>query len=79
MPMNEIRAMARAGMTPMEILVASTSSAARVCAMEGTIGTLAVGLQADVLVVDGNPLDDLEVLDDTLLVFHRGVLVEDLR
>jgi len=79
MPMNEIRTMHEVGMTPMEIIVASTSSAARVCRMEDRIGTLAAGMQADVLVVNGNPIEDLEALDEPILVFHRGVLVDDFR
>ncbi|MCK5247088.1 amidohydrolase family protein, partial [Candidatus Bipolaricaulota bacterium] len=79
MPMNEIRAMETAGMTPMEIIVASTSSAARVCQIDATLGVLRAGMQADILVVAGNPLEDLEVLDDALLVYHRGVLVRDSR
>ena len=77
MPMDEIRALAQAGMTPMEILVASTQNAARVLRRETTLGTLEAGKQADVLVVRGDPLADLEALTDPLLVIHKGVVIRD--
>ncbi|MFE2968460.1 amidohydrolase family protein [Streptomyces sp. NPDC059340] len=47
---------------PADILRAATTTAARLLRMEGEIGTLAVGACADLLVVDGNPLDDIRVL-----------------
>jgi imidazolonepropionase-like amidohydrolase len=47
---------------PADILRAATTTAARLLRMEGEIGTLAVGAHADLLVVDGDPLDDIRVL-----------------
>lgn len=41
---------------------AATVDAARVLRMEGEIGTIAAGAYADLVVVDGNPLQDLELL-----------------
>jgi imidazolonepropionase-like amidohydrolase len=75
MPMDEIRSLAEAKMTAMEILVAATRKGARVLRRGATLGTLEAGKQADVLVVRGDPLGDLEVLDDPLLVLHRGVVI----
>jgi imidazolonepropionase-like amidohydrolase len=63
-PVTEMRLMHTAGMTPMQIIVASTRDAARVCGLPGH-GVLAAGKAADVLVVDGNPLDNLEALRRT--------------
>lgn len=45
-----------------DIIRAATITAARLLNLEGTIGTLAVGAEADLLVLDGNPLEDLSVL-----------------
>jgi imidazolonepropionase-like amidohydrolase len=45
-----------------EIIASATRIAARLCMMEGEIGVLAPGAFADLLVVDGNPLDNLDVL-----------------
>jgi imidazolonepropionase-like amidohydrolase len=79
MPMSEIRAMRKAGMTPMQIIVAATRDAARVCRQEATLGTLEAGKLADVLVVDGDPLQDLESLARVRMVIHHGVVIRDER
>lgn len=77
MPMWEIRAMRRVGMTPMEIIVASTFNAAWVCQIDHAVGSLAEGMIADILVVRGNPLDTIDALNRTLWVLKRGLLVVD--
>lgn len=45
-----------------EVISSATSIAAKVCRMEGLIGTVAAGAYADLIVVDGNPLSDLSLL-----------------
>lgn len=51
------------GMSPMEVIVASTSRAAE-CIERPELGALTPGKIADVLVVDGDPLDDIRVLQN---------------
>jgi imidazolonepropionase-like amidohydrolase len=75
MPLREIQSMARAGMTPLQIIVAATRDAAIVCDREGSLGTLEVGKIADVLVVAGDPLSDLTALDEAQVVVHLGVVI----
>jgi imidazolonepropionase-like amidohydrolase len=75
MPMHEIRRMHEAGMTPMQIVVAATRTAARTCGLEGTLGTIGPGKIADILVVNGDPLSDLEALTRVRLVVHDGVVI----
>lgn len=75
MPMEEIEWMRDAGMTPMQIIVAATRDAAYVCDREGSLGTLETGKVADVLVVDGNPLEDLQALTNVRLVIREGVII----
>jgi imidazolonepropionase-like amidohydrolase len=77
MPMREIEMLQTAGMTPMEIIVAATLNAAHVCNREDTLGTLEVGKIADVLVIQGDPLVDLQALKDVLLVIHQGVIIRE--
>ena len=77
MPMREIEMMHAAGMSPMEIIVAATRNAAHVCNLEDTLGTLEVGKRADILVVNGDPLVDLQTLADVLLVIHQGRIIRD--
>jgi imidazolonepropionase-like amidohydrolase len=75
MPMHEIECLAGAGMTAMQIIVASTRNAARVCGLGSELGTLEVGKTADVLVVNGNPLASLAVLASPRLVIHFGEII----
>jgi imidazolonepropionase-like amidohydrolase len=77
MPIREIEMMQTAGMSPMEIIVAATRNAAFVCNREDTLGTLEVGKIADVLVVNGDPLENLQALKDVRLVIHQGVIIRD--
>ena len=77
MPLNEIRAMHGAGLTPMQIIVAATRDAARVCRLDAVLGTLQPGKIADVLVVDGDPLQNLQALADVRMVIHRGQIIRD--
>jgi imidazolonepropionase-like amidohydrolase len=77
MPIKEILMMQEAGMTPMQIIEASTRHAARVCRLEKELGTLQPGKRADLFVVDGNPLEDLEALTKIRLVVHDGVIIRE--
>lgn len=52
------------GFSEMDALVAGTANGAFAMRMEGEIGTLEVGRRADVLVVDGDPLQDIKILQD---------------
>ncbi len=76
-PTYEFDQMAETGMDPMDLIVASTRNAAHVCGLEGKVGTLTPGLAADVLVVAGNPLDDIRALRNIQLVVHAGTIIRD--
>jgi imidazolonepropionase-like amidohydrolase len=49
---------------PAEVIRSATVNAARLFGMEGQIGVIAPGAHADLLIVNGNPLEDLRVLTD---------------
>ena len=52
------------GMSPMEAILASTAAAARLIGIEDQVGTIARGKEADLLLVEGNPLRNIELLRD---------------
>lgn len=67
----EIEDMVVAGMTPMQAIVAATSSAAEFLGI-GDAGTLAPGMSADFIVLNGNPLDDITNTRQIRTVVYRG-------
>ena len=73
---TDIEAHAMAGMSNMEAIVSATRDAARSCCVDSLVGTLEPGKQADVLVVDGNPLDDLSALRQIADVFLEGSRID---
>jgi imidazolonepropionase-like amidohydrolase len=75
MPTKEIAWMSEAGLTPLQIIVAATKNAARVSNVEHDLGTLEAGKIADVLIVKGDPLQDLQALSDVLYVIHNGEVI----
>jgi len=77
MPMTEIRMMVEAGMTPMQIIVAATLHGAHVSNLESQLGTLEEGKIADLFVVGGDPLADIENLQNARLVLHEGVVIRN--
>jgi imidazolonepropionase-like amidohydrolase len=60
----ELQLLVENGMTPMQAIFASTGDAARLLEMDGDIGTLEPGKYADLLVIDGDPLRDIAILDE---------------
>lgn len=76
MPIRELGWMRDAGMTPMQIIVAATKHAAHVCNMEKELGTLEPGKIADVIVVSGNPLEDILAMQNVNMVIHNGQMLE---
>ena len=76
-PMYEIEMMSQAGMSPMQVIQACTLNAAHVLRLDAEIGTLEAGKQADILVVDGNPLENLETLANVRLVIHNGAVIRN--
>jgi imidazolonepropionase-like amidohydrolase len=51
--------MVKVGLTPMEAIVAATSSSARLLRREQELGTVQTGRLADMVLLDANPLQDI--------------------
>lgn len=49
-------------LTPAEIIRSATTIGARLCRLEGEAGAIVAGASADLLVVDGDPLEDISLL-----------------
>jgi imidazolonepropionase-like amidohydrolase len=68
----ELELMAKAGLTPMQILRSATGDAARCMRVAGKIGTLERGVWADMIVLGRNPLDDIRNLRSIESVWIAG-------
>lgn len=75
MPVGEMKMLLSAGLTPMEVIEASTRHSASVCGHGDELGTLEPGKLADVIVVDGDPLEDLQAMSQVVLVIQNGEIV----
>ncbi|WP_018599610.1 amidohydrolase family protein [Mycobacterium sp. 155] len=63
------------GLSPMQAIVAGTRTSAELCGVADTLGTVEAGKTADLVVVRGNPLDDIDIVGDPaniLLVVKDG-------
>jgi imidazolonepropionase-like amidohydrolase len=69
--------MEEGGLSAMEAIVAGTKNAAECCLLGEQVGTLEAGKLADILLVDGDPLTDITVLQDLerITVYKEGALV----
>lgn len=78
LPFSEMNFMIEAGLTPMEVIMASTAYGAQVAGLGDQVGTLEVGKIADIIVVNGDPLLDFSVMQDVVIVIKGGSLVLSL-
>lgn len=79
---RELELLANLGLTAMEAIVAGTSAAAENLGRLAELGTVETGKLADLIVVDGDPLTDIRVLQSReriKLVLREGQIVVDRR
>ena len=69
---GEVMSLHSAGLTRIEAIHAGTRSPAAALGISDTIGTIEAGKAADLLVVNGDPSQDLESLRDVVAVFKAG-------
>lgn len=70
----EMQALLDAGWTPLEAIQALTLRGAELLGKQDELGTLAAGKYADVIAVQGNPLDDAAALGNVQFVMKNGVV-----
>ncbi|UYH55034.1 amidohydrolase family protein [Qipengyuania sp. SS22] len=73
---GEFALMVEQGMSHRDAFASATTNAAKVLGMEGQIGRLAPGYSADIIAVDGNPLDDTATLENVGWVMVRGRVID---
>jgi imidazolonepropionase-like amidohydrolase len=68
----------RAGMDPMRALVSANSVAAESMNLQDQIGSIAPGLEADIIAIDGNPLTDITAVRRVVFVMRNGTIYKNI-
>jgi imidazolonepropionase-like amidohydrolase len=71
---SEMVHFARLGMSPIDAIRSATTVAAALLGVEDRTGRIAVGYEADLVAVAGNPLDDIGTVRDVVVVMSNGQL-----
>ena len=77
---RELEYMVRHGLTPMQAIVAATKTSSEACRVSDRVGVIEPGKLADMLVIDGDPLADIRILQEAarlLLVMKEGTTYVD--
>jgi imidazolonepropionase-like amidohydrolase len=69
---DEVAELVQVGLAPMDAIKAATSLAARCLGIDQRTGVLKAGLEADLIVVDRDPLADVGALRDVVLIVNNG-------
>ena len=64
--------MVEAGMPPMKAIQAATIEASILLGEQNNLGTLSSGKTADIIAVDGNPLENISILEEVDFVMKEG-------
>lgn len=71
---RETELLVEAGLSELQAIQAATGNSARLCGVDGETGTLAKGMQADLLVIDGKPDAQIRDLRNVQLVMKGGAI-----
>lgn len=74
---QELEELAAAGLSNLEVIKAATSVAAELLGVDDHTGRVAVGMDADLLIIERNPLDNVGAVHDPLMIVNNGRIVLD--
>ncbi len=69
---RELQHYLEAGLTPMEVIQSATLRPAQMQGVEKDLGTVTVGKLADMVIVDGDPLQDITLLQHKIVLVIKG-------
>jgi imidazolonepropionase-like amidohydrolase len=64
-----------AGLSPSAAIIAATRTAAQACGLAHLVGTIEAGKEADLLLIDGDPTEDVGRIADVVAVYRAGTRV----
>jgi imidazolonepropionase-like amidohydrolase len=69
---EEMELMVLAGLSPLDAIRTASINGAKLIRLDDRIGSLEVGKDADLVVIDGNPMDSISSFKNVHIVFKRG-------
>jgi len=76
---REMQLLREAGLSPLQIIRIATLNAATFLGQERTLGSIAPGKVADLVLLDRDPAADIDATEDIAMVMHRGQVVDRAR
>ncbi len=73
---REMELLVEAGISPAEVIQAATANAAGILGKGDKLGTISKGMLADILVVEGNPLENIQNTQNIFLVIKNGQVLD---
>ena len=74
---QQFAALVKLGLPPLRAIQAATMTAADLLGWQGRIGTLEPGAWADIIAVDGNPLESVTTLEQVKFVMKGGLVIKN--
>ena len=74
---QEFQLLVNSGMTPMQAIQSATVVAADLLFEQDRLGQITAGYAADIVAVDGNPVDDISLLENIAFVMKDGVIYKN--
>ncbi len=75
---RQFKYMVKFGLTPMQAIQAATVNAADLIGLKNKLGSVKAGNYADIIAVEGNPLDDITILENVKFVMKAGVVYKNI-
>lgn len=68
--------MVKFGMPPMETIQSATINTAKLLKIDSILGSIEVGKMADIIAIDGNPIEDINTMENVVFVMKEGELID---
>ena len=77
MPVKELQLLHKAGLSVPQVIDAATINAAKLCKIDGQVGSIAVGKQANIIAVKSGIDETFEALSHVEFVMNRGTVIKE--